>query len=113
MTTNTHHAAIYAEAQEAAVKAAAAELAPYGGQEPATHLECGFAWVVIRPGTSPFARWMRAKGLADKHWAGGLNVWNPAGTHVQWMVPKLAGARAFAAVLRKHGIAASADSRLD
>lgn len=111
--TNTNFDAIYREAKEAAIAACDEALKPYGGVEPRTHMECGFAWVVVRPATSPFIRWCRKQGLGRKNYEGGWLFWNPTSWGGQFMTPKAAGAAAFAEVLRKHGIDARADCRLD
>jgi hypothetical protein len=72
---------------------------------------CGFAWVVIKPGTSRFARYLKKLGKAHKHYYGGVAVWIRA--HGQSYDRKIAHARAMAKVLRKAGIDAYADGRLD
>lgn len=72
---------------------------------------CGFAWVVIRPGTCSFARWMRANHGADKDYYGGVSVWCPLNT--QSVAIKEAYCEAYAEVLRSRGIKAHAKSRLD
>ena len=36
---------------------------------------CGFAWVVVKPGTSSFARWLSKNGIARKHYYGGVSIW--------------------------------------
>jgi hypothetical protein len=79
--------------------------------EPVMDGVCGFAWVVIRPGTSSFARYLKSKGLASKHYYGGVSVW--VGYFNQSMTRKEAYARAFADVLREAGIDAYAGSRMD
>jgi hypothetical protein len=72
---------------------------------------CGFAWVVIRPATSKFARWMKSQGLARTGYGGGLHMWVSEGG--QSLQRKEAYAYAFAGVLREAGINAYADSRMD
>lgn len=72
---------------------------------------CGFAWIVIRPGTSRFARFARAKLDADTHYYGGVAIW--VFQYNQSMTLKEAYARAFAEELKTHGIEASAGSRMD
>lgn len=71
---------------------------------------CGFAWVNI-PGTGAFARWAKSEGHARKDYPKGLCFW--ISDHDQSMARKEAHARAFAAVLVKHGIKAVARSRMD
>jgi hypothetical protein len=36
---------------------------------------CGFAWVNVAPGNSPFANWLKKAGLARKSWAKGVDIW--------------------------------------
>ena len=36
---------------------------------------CGFAWVIVRPGTSSFARWMRKYTNARTAYRGGTQHW--------------------------------------
>lgn len=72
---------------------------------------CGFAWVVVRPGNSPFANWLKKNGKASKHYAGGVSVW--ISDHGQSVGRKEAHAIAFAKVLQDAGIKAYAGSRLD
>jgi hypothetical protein len=125
---------IFIEASEAARKA----VEDIVKVRPENHFafDCGFAWVVIRPGTSPFVCWLRKqireaqKGITDgrekrlakqnaevkyghKHYYGGWQIWQPGGWYGQSIHIHEAGAKAFAEVLVKHGIEAFADSRLD
>jgi hypothetical protein len=72
---------------------------------------CGFAWVVVRPGTSSFARWLVKQGLASKHYYGGVSIW--VRDFGQSMEKKQAYATAFAKVLGEAGIDAYGDSRMD
>lgn len=72
---------------------------------------CGFAWVTIKPATTPFARWLKANGYARPGYGGGLQI--SIHTYNQSMEKKLAHAEAMAKVLREGGINAYADSRLD
>ena len=72
---------------------------------------CGFAWVVIRPGTSSFARWLVKRKLAGKHYRGGISVW--VSQFGQSMTRKQAYASAFAKVLTDAGVKAYSDSRMD
>ena len=73
---------------------------------------CGFAWVSVKPGTSSFARWLKAAGLAraDSYY-GGVTYW--VSLYNQSMERKEAHAQAMAEVLRKYGIKAYAQSRMD
>jgi len=71
---------------------------------------CGFAWVAF-PGNTGWARWCKKKGLTSKRYPKGLMIWvNGFGQSYE---RKMAYARAFAEVLRKHGIKAWAEGRLD
>jgi hypothetical protein len=72
---------------------------------------CGFAWVVIRPGNSPAANYAKKNLNAHKHYYGGMEIW--VSDFGQSMARKEAYAEAYAEVLRKHGIQASAGSRMD
>jgi hypothetical protein len=73
---------------------------------------CGFAWISIKPGGSSFARWIKAAGhgRADSY-AGGVSI--SVGAYRQSLARKEAYAMAFANVLRKHGIVAYSESRMD
>jgi len=72
---------------------------------------CGFAWVVIRPGTSSFARWLVKNRHAKKHYYGGVSIW--VSDYNQSMARKSAHADAMAAYLRKVCINAHAGSNMD
>lgn len=73
---------------------------------------CGFAWVVVRPGTCSFARWaMKNVSGAHKNYRGGVGLWCHLST--QSMEIKEAYCRAYAKVLCAAGINAYAQSRLD
>lgn len=72
---------------------------------------CGFAWVQIRPATSAFARWLKAKGLGRTAYGGGLQIWISA--YNQSMQRKEAHAQAMAKVFSEAGYRAYADSRMD
>ncbi|HVG51646.1 MAG TPA: hypothetical protein VM867_08440 [Xanthobacteraceae bacterium] len=73
---------------------------------------CGFAWVNVSPGNSPFANWLKKNKLARKAYAGGVDIWISA--FGQSSERKEACARAMAKVLVDElGVSAYADSRLD
>jgi hypothetical protein len=72
---------------------------------------CGFAWVVIRPATSSFARWLRKNNFARTGYTGGLHIW--ISDHNQSYERKLAHARAMAEVFCDAGFYAYFDGRLD
>jgi hypothetical protein len=99
---------IYNEAIQSAKQAEQEYLEKHG--EP---MYCGFAWVEIPNGRSPFVNWCKKNGVGSKHWRKGWNIWNPAGNHTQSMDIKEAGAHAFTQVLSKHGIDAWMGSRAD
>jgi hypothetical protein len=85
---------------------------------------CGFAWVVIRPATTGFARWLKKnrfevdrsiKEVEGGSWGtsyyGGYQFWVWAGG--QSVDRKSAFADAFAGVLKQAGYDAYPQSRLD
>jgi hypothetical protein len=73
---------------------------------------CGFAWVNVSPGNSPFANWLKKAGLARKAYGGGVDVW--VSDFGQSVERKEACANAMAKVLKEElGVSAYASSRLD
>ncbi len=84
--------------------------ARFPGTNPDHHDLCGFAWVEIPDGRSPFARFAKANG-ANKHWKKGVYFWSDF--HGMSIGGNEVWARAFAGVLKDAGIAAHAASRLD
>lgn len=72
---------------------------------------CGFAWVVVKPGNSPFARFAKQNLRAHKHYYGGVEIW--VSGYGQSMQRKEAYASAYADVLRNAGIQAYSQSRMD
>lgn len=73
---------------------------------------CGFAWVTVRPGNSPFANWLKKNGLARKDsYAGGVSIW--IAEHGQSLQRKEAHAFAMARELSIAGIKAYGNSRID
>jgi hypothetical protein len=72
---------------------------------------CGFAEVVIRPGTSRAAKYAKKYLKASKHYYGGVSIW--IHEYNQSYERKLAHARAMAKVLKEAGINAMATGRLD
>jgi len=93
--------------------------APLDPYKPATDIvdvvadgACGFAWVVVRPGSCSFARWAVKEREGRKEYGGGVRVrW--VGEFNQSLERKDAYAKAFADVLRAAGINAYAHSRMD
>lgn len=79
--------------------------------EPVADGVCGFGWVVVRPGNSSFARWLKANTHAQKAYEGGISYWVRG--YGQSYERKLAFARAFAGVLTEAGINAYGTGRLD
>ena len=73
---------------------------------------CGFAWVNVSPGNSPFANWLKKNKLARKSYHGGVDIWiSEFGQSVE---RKEACASAMAKVLKEElGVNAYASSRLD
>lgn len=119
--------AIYAEAHAAGIAAANAKVpTPMIVSEHANPLDdnspvkkswfvsqgvCGFAWVVVRPGNSPFANWLKKNHGASKCYTGGVYAGrSPFG---QCYEKNVAYCQAFADVLTKHGFKAYAYDRLD
>jgi len=72
---------------------------------------CGFAWVNISPARGAFVNWLKAQGIGSKGYYGGYEIW--VREFGQSVDRKAAFAGAFAQVLGKYGIEASAGSRLD
>jgi len=72
---------------------------------------CGFAWINVRPGTSSFARWLVKEKGCRKSYHGGIDVW--IHEFNQSYERKLAAAHAMADVLRKAGINAYGQGRID
>ena len=99
---------IYEQAVQAAQQAESDFIAKYG--EP---MYCGFAWVDVSGGRSPFVNWCRKNNVGRKGWDKGWTIWNPTGNFSQSMDLKEVGSRAFAEVLRDNGIEAYMGSRAD
>jgi hypothetical protein len=72
---------------------------------------CGFAWVVVKPGTCSFARWLAKEKGCKKAYHGGMSIW--VHQFNQSMERKEQYAHAFAKVLRDHGVNAHPESRMD
>jgi len=72
---------------------------------------CGFAWVLIRPGNSSFARWLVKTDKGSAAYGGGVSIW--VSGYGQSMQRKEAYAGAFAKVLQAAGITAYSQSRMD
>ena len=100
---------IWKKAHQAAVDATAKTIA----ENPDQWYPCGFAWVRIRPARGKFVDFLKKIDAGYTSEEGGYVVYNPSGHHTQWMDAKYDGARAFAEVLREHGIKAQAEQRMD
>lgn len=107
--TEVHREALAAAQQNAATREK--QLGP----ERLRGLDCGFAWVHITPACGKFVNWCKSAGIGKKHWESGWYIWGSdlhsfctqsIGTHE-------AAAAGYASVLRKYGINATVDSRLD
>ncbi len=72
---------------------------------------CGFAWIVVKPGTCSLARWLAKTGKAKRGYYGGMQIW--VSDFGQSMEKKEAYATAFANALSINGVKAYADSRMD
>lgn len=76
---------------------------------------CGFAWIVIKPATSSFARWCARENIGRNNYGGGWAI--PSHRLVsnegQSYERKTAAMRAAVQVLRNAGINCRVDSRLD
>lgn len=102
---------IHEEALTAAREAFTEAFARIGNKD---NYPCGFAWVNV---TGVKLSTKLGKEFASigfrKSYYGGIELWNPSGASVQNMDVKYAAAVAYAAVLRKYDISASASERLD
>lgn len=103
--------AIFEEATEAATTAQDVYLAKHG--EP---FYCGFAWVTVKPARGPFIAWCKKQTgheFGSSGTYGGWQFWGPGKYRGQSMDVKEEGARAFADVLKQHGLKVSVGSRAD
>ena len=94
----------------ASQKGEAAAVAEY--EKRGDHDACGFAWVVVRPGNSRFAKWLKKNSYASAHYNGGVSVWCSFGG-TQSMNLREAKASAIAEVFQYYGFNAYAGSRMD
>ena len=103
---------IHNEAQQAAVEAATKFFQEkLGGRD---QYACGFAWVDVYGvrSNSKLGKALQSVGFR-KSYTKSLQLWNPAKFGCQNIDTLEEGARAYAAVLKRHGIEAYAGSRLD
>ena len=112
MRANELHAIAHAAGHKAATECNPVPMYVYGQGTNEVVLDgsCGFASIHFK-GNTAFGREMKKLNLAVKSYMGGLMVW--VGDYRQSMSRKTAYARAYAAVLREHGVDASAQSRID
>lgn len=61
---------------------------------------CGFAWVVVKSGSTSFARWLQREGKSHKRYHGGVSIW--VRDHNQSYTRKMAHAEAMADYLNEH-----------
>ena len=99
---------VYQAARHAAKVASAAHLQLNGDRD-----ACGFAWITITPARGPFVAYLKSKGIGRKGCHGGWQIWNPSEAATQAITAKEVGAQAFANVLKRAGVKAYADSRMD
>lgn len=73
---------------------------------------CGFAAIIVKPGNSKFAKFLKEMGMARRDsYNGGVRM--PVHEYNQSLQKKEAYAYAFAKVLREAGINARVESRMD
>lgn len=99
---------IYSEAFAAAKLAVAAM-----GPEDTRGFNCGFAWVTVRPARGTLISWCKKNNVGSKSTTGGWNFWNPGQFRGQHIDHHYAGAQAFAEILARYGLRATAERRLD
>lgn len=101
---------IFVEA-EAAAKIACHEMIK---SNPDQWFPCGFSWVKIKPARGKFVSMLKDRKIGHTDdFEGGYVIYNPSRNSTQWMDAKIAGSKAFVEVLRKHGINAKVESRID
>ncbi len=75
---------------------------------------CGFAWISLKaksPENRKFIAWGKKANILRKSCMGGFTIW--VSDYNQSMQRKEAYARAFASVLKAHGIECYVESRMD
>lgn len=113
-TNAARFARIFSDCEVAATRAAEqanASMPPEGQRG----LDCGFAWVTIRPARGGFVNWCRAnkKGYRVDWGSGGWQIMCSGYHMTQSVSVHMAAADAFAKMLGRFGIKASTGSRLD
>jgi hypothetical protein len=81
------------------------------GYAPVMDGVCGFAWVHLPDARAPFAKWARDNNKGHKSYRNGFDL--SVDGFNQSMQRKEAYARAFANVLKQHGVDAYMQSRID
>ena len=106
---HTEWTEIHAEASKAASAAADSYLDKYGDRS-----TCGFSWVEVYGVklNTLLGKQMAASGFT-RYRKGVIMLWNPSKCHAQSVNCLEEGSRAYAAVLKQHGIDAYSASRLD
>lgn len=107
---------ILVKAQIAAEKAAKEEN-DLLGPEQQRGLDCGFAWVVIKPARGKFVNYLKKLNFGEtrNYGGGGFQIWYSKlhSIPTQSVSVHQAATREFARVLREYGINAHSGSRLD
>lgn len=77
--------------------------------------DCGFAWIVVRPARGAFVAWCKQQGYGRSGYRGGMHIWYSKLHQLptQSISVHQAAVDAAVKILRKHGIDAVGDSRLD
>jgi hypothetical protein len=109
LITDEQNLSIWKKAQQAAVDATKKTIEA----NPNQWYPCGFAWVRIKPARGAFVDFLKKIDAGYTSEDGGYVVHNPSGHHTMWMDAKYDGACACAAVLREHGINATAEQMID
>lgn len=78
--TNAQFLAVHVEAAKASAAAALAENAA-PGDERSRGLDCGFAWVTLRPANHPFVRALKSAGIGSKGYPSGWQLWASTALH--------------------------------
>ena len=82
-------------------------------ENPGFWYPCGFSWITIHPANCRFANYLKSKGVGQKAYGSGLQIWNPSNNVTQWMDAKVAGSQAFKDVLTKYDIVCKVHMRED
>lgn len=82
------------------------------GYKPVEDGVCGFAWIIVWPGNSSFAKYLLLHDLAQVSYYGGVRI-SMSAFFNQSYIRKMAMATAMAKYLQEKGINAIADGQLD